>query len=344
MFVIDNTSGGRIPTGTYVKSGAGSTTLVLSAATTGGSQTDSLNFANGGLVVANAEIVGANTYQTIGSGFTIQANATRIAVSSAADVTCATSQVIDPPVSLTVASCITNGSGSTFSTDVTVASGGFPGVQLGMVVSGTNISGSPTVLAIRGNKLTMSAAATGAGTQTLTFTSASAPPYSGKRITLHNVGTNIVSVVGGGSTAIAAGTIRLGPNDAQDYVYSSTTAVWSPIEPVSTPQQPLIATQSVSLAGTATPTSNLASYYEITATGSGTLTIAAPTGTPADGQPLILRSITTGGARTYSWNSAYNDPTGLLPTTSSNNKWDYIGCRYNSNNSKWDVLAVKQGY
>ena len=52
---------------------------------------------------------------------------------------------------------------------MTVASGGFPGVVSGMVVSGTGIAPSTTVSGISGNTLTLSAQATASGTVTLTF-------------------------------------------------------------------------------------------------------------------------------------------------------------------------------
>ncbi len=52
---------------------------------------------------------------------------------------------------------------------VTVASGGFPAVAVGMGVTGTGVPSNATVLAISGNTVTLSANATVSSTTTLTF-------------------------------------------------------------------------------------------------------------------------------------------------------------------------------
>ena len=77
----------------------------------------------------------------------------------------------------------------------------------------------------------------------------------------------------------------------------------------------------------------------------GTLTIAAPTGTPANGQKLIFRLLST-NVQTFSWNAVFQASTDLaLPTTSSgSNKYDYMGFIWNSTNSKWQILAKNMGY
>jgi hypothetical protein len=77
----------------------------------------------------------------------------------------------------------------------------------------------------------------------------------------------------------------------------------------------------------------------------GTLTIAAPTGTPSNGQKLIFRLLST-NVQTFSWNAAFQGSTDLaLPTTSSgSSKYDYMGFIWNSTNSKWQMLAKNMGY
>ena len=74
--------------------------------------------------------------------------------------------VTNPQISVST----TSGSAS-----VTVASGGFPGVTVGMPVTGTGIAAGTIVSMISGNTLTLSANATATGTATLTFV---APNYS----------------------------------------------------------------------------------------------------------------------------------------------------------------------
>ena len=58
----------------------------------------------------------------------------------------------------------------------------------------------------------------------------------------------------------------------------------------------------------------------------GTLTIAAPTGIPADGQRLTLR-LKSSSVQTFSWNAIFAGSNDVpLPTQSSgSNKFDYIG-------------------
>lgn len=76
----------------------------------------------------------------------------------------------------------------------------------------------------------------------------------------------------------------------------------------------------------------------------GTLTIAAPTGTPTDGQKLIIRVKST-NAQTYSFNATYAFSTTVTaPTTLGAGKTDYIGLMWNATNTKWDVVAVDQGH
>lgn len=79
--------------------------------------------------------------------------------------------------------------------------------------------------------------------------------------------------------------------------------------------------------------------------GAGTLTINAPTGTPVDGQLLVIRLKST-SVQTFSWNSIYLASTDLaLPTVSSSgSKWDYVLFMYNSTSSKWEVLSKNFGH
>lgn len=76
----------------------------------------------------------------------------------------------------------------------------------------------------------------------------------------------------------------------------------------------------------------------------GTLTINAPTGSPADGQKLLLRIKTT-NAQTYSFNAVYRfSTTTTAPTTTTAGKTDYLGFAWNGTDSKWDTLGVDQAH
>jgi hypothetical protein len=77
----------------------------------------------------------------------------------------------------------------------------------------------------------------------------------------------------------------------------------------------------------------------------GTLTINAPTGTPFNGQKVILRLLST-NVQTFSWNAAFAGSTDVpLPTTSTGtSKYDYMGFVYNSTAAKWQIIAKNFGF
>lgn len=92
-------------------------------------------------------------------------------------------------------------------------------------------------------------------------------------------------------------------------------------------------------AATITPVGDSNDMYTVTALAQAT-TIAAPSGTPTNGQKLIIRLLDNGTGRALTWNSIYVVIGVTLPTTTVASKYHYIGCIYNSASSKWDVLAV----
>lgn len=77
----------------------------------------------------------------------------------------------------------------------------------------------------------------------------------------------------------------------------------------------------------------------------GTLTINAPTGTPVNGQKLLLR-LTSTNVQTFSWNAIFLGSTdAALPTASSGGgKEDYMGFIYDSTAAKWHLLAKNFGF
>mgnify|MGYP000482286838 CR=1 FL=1 len=77
----------------------------------------------------------------------------------------------------------------------------------------------------------------------------------------------------------------------------------------------------------------------------GTLTINAPTGTPVNGQRLMLR-LTSSNAQTFAWNAIFRGSTDqALPATSSGaTKEDYVGFIYDSVAVKWDLIAKNFGF
>jgi hypothetical protein len=96
---------------------------------------------------------------------------------------------------------------------------------------------------------------------------------------------------------------------------------------------------TVASAATVTPTADLSDLYTVTAL-AVPATIAAPTGTPTDGQRLLLRIEDNGTARVLTWNATYRVIGVTLPTTTTASKTIYVGCIYNSADVFWDVVAV----
>lgn len=103
----------------------------------------------------------------------------------------------------------------------------------------------------------------------------------------------------------------------------------------------LVPTQTFISAATVTPTST--NQLIVITAQAAALTLAAPTGTPAQGQPLMIRIKDNGTARAITWTSGTGGYKAIgtpLPTTTVINKTTYVGCIYNSTDSCWDVIGV----
>jgi len=93
---------------------------------------------------------------------------------------------------------------------------------------------------------------------------------------------------------------------------------------------------------TATLTPDISTFdqYNLTAQ-TGTLNVAAPTGSPQDGNKLILRILGSGTNQNITWNATYTPIGFTLPATTIVSKTIYVGCVYNSNSpARWDVIAL----
>lgn len=100
--------------------------------------------------------------------------------------------------------------------------------------------------------------------------------------------------------------------------------------------------QSVADAGgTLTPVSITNDMVIATALSQAT-TIAAPSGSPVQGEKLVIRLKDNGTARALTWNSIYRAIGVTLPTTTVISKTVYCGFIYNSTDTKWDCVAVAQ--
>lgn len=101
---------------------------------------------------------------------------------------------------------------------------------------------------------------------------------------------------------------------------------------------------TITSSATPTPDSDITDIYTITALAAAA-TFGAPTGTPTQGQALLIRIKDNATARALAWNAIYRASTDLaLPTTTVLSKTIYISFMYNSTDTKWDLIAVVDGF
>jgi hypothetical protein len=121
---------------------------------------------------------------------------------------------------------------------------------------------------------------------------------------------------------------------------SGTIAVWTigAVPPQNANVNPRAITDAATT-GTITPDSTNADLYRVIGM-TGTVTFAAPSGSPVAGQKLMLRFKDNGTSRSLVWNATYR-PFGsvALPAATTVNKTHYVGMIYNSTDSAWDVIS-----
>jgi hypothetical protein len=94
--------------------------------------------------------------------------------------------------------------------------------------------------------------------------------------------------------------------------------------------------------GTLTPNSDTTDVYKAEGL-TGAITIAVPSGTPVDGQKLMIRLEDNGTARAITWTTSAGGFRAIgitLPTTTVATKITYVGCTYNATDSFWDAVAT----
>lgn len=94
---------------------------------------------------------------------------------------------------------------------------------------------------------------------------------------------------------------------------------------------------------TPTPNADTTDLYSVTALAAGA-TFGAPTGTPVNGQKLIIRIKDNTTIRALAWNASYVAGGVNLPSTTISGKIMTIGFIYNTDNSlnKWQCVALAQ--
>ena len=146
----------------------------------------------------------------------------------------------------------------------------------------------------------------------------------------------VTSIIAG--TGLSGGTITTTGTIAID----STVATLTGTQTLTNKRVNPRAVAAGSTSGTLTPngdTTDVFNAFGLT----GAITMAAPSGTPVDGQRLMLRFEDNGTGRGITWTTssgAYRAVGVTLPTTTVASKVTYVGCVYNSTDVFWDVIAV----
>lgn len=92
---------------------------------------------------------------------------------------------------------------------------------------------------------------------------------------------------------------------------------------------------------TITPNGDTTDQYNVTSLGSAAI-IATPSGTPTNGQKLIIRIKDNGISRSLTWSSIYRQIGNVLPAATTAGKTIYVGCVYNTEAGYWDVVAIAE--
>jgi hypothetical protein len=234
-------------------------------------------------------------------------------------------------------------------------------VALAVISSGSNANLS--IDAKGSGTIQLGGTSTGAITLTRATTLSAALTYGG--VTLSNAVTGTGNMVLSSSPSITTPTISSGgalfsgSSSGTTTVAASATASGTLTLPAATDTlvgkattdtltNKRITARVVALTDGATPALNSDNGDVFTLTTTTNPTIAVPSGTPTDGQKLIIRVTASGGARTMSLNTGAGgfsfgtDITALTATTSG--ATDYVGAIWNASTSFWNVIAYVKGY
>jgi len=324
------------------------TVTALGNATTG---SGSIVLASGPVLVTPT--LGAATATSV-NGLTISSTTGVLTLASGS--TLATSGAFSTTFTATGATTLTLPTSGTLATTAnTVAS---LGGTTGTIALGTGLSISTGTLNVaNGATGTVTSVAVSGGTTGLTttggpVTGAGTITFAGT-LAVGSGGTGVTTSTGSGSVVLGTGPTLSAPvistivNTGTLTLPTSTdTLVGRATTDTLTNKRVTPRVNTVTTTGTVTPTGDSSDQYEVIAT--GTLTIAAPSGTPTDGQKLMLRVKNNGTvtAQAITWTTtsgAYRVIGVTLPTATPSNATTgvaYIGCVYNSADTYWDVLAV----
>ncbi len=128
-----------------------------------------------------------------------------------------------------------------------------------------------------------------------------------------------------------------------DSVGINWTAIQAPSSLAGTSTWFINAPRINTVASSATPAINVDTTDEFTITALAaaiTSMTSGLTGTPHNGQHLIIRILDNGTARAITWGASFASRGATLPTTTVLSKYTYVGLIYNSVAGVWDCVAA----
>lgn len=177
------------------------------------------------------------------------------------------------------------------------------------------------------NKVTITAPAT---SSTLTVA-------DGKTLTA----SNSITIAGtDGKTLTVSNSLTLAGTDATTITFQGTdTYVGRTTTDTLTNKRVTPRVNTITSSATPSPNGDTTDVFTVTALATGA-TFAAPSGSPQDGQRLILRIKDNSTSQTLAFNAIYRVVGTTLPSSTVIGKTVYIGLIYNTAELKWDVVAI----
>ena len=170
---------------------------------------------------------------------------------------------------------------------------------------------------------------------------------------LTDLRTKLAGGIGGGGASGGGGLddkVRISASDTtNDYLGAKLAAgtgiALATLNPAANEQREIsLDISSVSVTSDATPNptgDSRENEYYLTALAAAAA-FSAPSGTPANGNTLLIRIKDNATARALTWNSIYRGIADSLPSTTVISKIMYIGFIYNSTDSKWDMVGLNE--
>lgn len=158
-----------------------------------------------------------------------------------------------------------------------------------------------------------------------------------------NNGSNTITL-GGNLVTSGANNITLTSAGATN-VTLPTTGTLATLAGTETLSSKRITPKHNTIASSATPTINTdtTDIFTITALAAAITSFTTNlSGTPTEGQKLIIRILDNGTARAITWGASFASRGTTLPTTTVISKYLYVGLIWNSVTSTWDCIASVQ--